>query len=160
MDASPITILGAGAWGTAIAVLLARNGQAVRLWDHDQNRLTQMQNERSFCGVAFPDTLQIHFELTEAVRDVLDIGLFVPSHAFRAVLTQLKPIVSAQVRFVWGTKGLDPQNAGFLHQVVYDIFSPETPIAVLSGPSFAKEVVLNLPTAVSLAGNNQASGFW
>lgn len=156
MNVSPIAVLGAGAWGTALAILLARNGQVVRLWDHDKNRLTQMQNERSFVGVPFPDTLSIHFELNDAVHDVSDICLVIPSHAFRAVLTQLKSIVTEHVRFVWGTKGLDPINSGFLHEIVFDIFSSDTPIAVLSGPSFAKEVAMNLPTAVSLAGNNQA----
>lgn len=154
MNVSPIAVLGAGAWGTALAILLARNGQAVRLWDHDKNRLMQMQSERSFSGVPYPESLYIHFELAEAVRDVTDICLVIPSHAFRTVLTQLKSIVPAHVRFVWGTKGLDPVNSGFLHEVVFDVFSPSTPIAVLSGPSFAKEVAMNLPTAVSLAGNN------
>lgn len=154
-NVSPISVLGAGAWGTAIAVLLARNGQAVRLWDHDTNRLSLMHSERTFMNVALPENLHIEMQFEEAVRDVIDFCLVVPSHAFRAVLTRLKSLVPDNVRIMWGTKGLDPANAGFLHQAVYDLFSENTPIAVLSGPSFAKEVMLNLPTAVSLAGNNQ-----
>ena len=151
---SRIAVLGAGAWGTALALLLARNGQSVRLWDVDTKRLRQMQSDRVFAGVTFPDTLSIHTELSDAIEDVRDICLVVPSFAFRQVLLQLKPMVPPTVRFVWGTKGLDPDNQGFLHQVVFDVFSDKTPVAVLSGPSFAKEVAQNLPTAVSLAGNN------
>jgi len=153
---SAIAVLGAGAWGTAIAVLLARNGQAVRLWDHDTKRLSQMQSERSFAGVAFPDSLRIEMDLEKTVAGITDICLVVPSHAFRAVLTRLKPLVPTTVRFVWGTKGLDPETGECLHHTVFDIFSEKTAVAALSGPSFAKEVVLNLPTAVSLAGNNPA----
>src|SRR3990167_7125524 len=153
-NSSPIAVLGAGAWGTALAFLLARNGQAVRLWDHDTKRLAAMQAERSFLGVAFPDSLKIEMNLEDAVCSVTDICLVVQSHAFRTVLTRLKSMVPSTVRFVWGTKGLDPETSGFLHQIVFDVFSSATPIAILAGPSFAKEVVLNLPTAVSLAGNN------
>lgn len=151
---APIAVLGAGAWGTALAILLARNGQAVRLWDHDTKRLSMMQSERLLLGIALPENLEIVLELEDAVRDVMDICLVVPSHAFRKVLVRLKSFVSSDARFVWGTKGLDPETGGFLHDVVFDVFSPSTSVAVLSGPSFAKEVAMNLPTAVSLAGNN------
>lgn len=150
-----IAVLGAGAWGTALAMLLARNGQPVRLWDHDTKRLSMMESERAFLGVPLPENLNIVLTLEEAVRDVTDICMVVPSHAFRKVLVRLKSLVPSNVRIVWGTKGLDPETGGFLHDVVFDVFSPSTPIAVLSGPSFAKEVAMNLPTAVSLAGNNR-----
>lgn len=151
---SPIAVLGAGAWGTALAMLLARNGQQVRLWDLNTDHLLRMQNERAYAGVAFPESLHIVTQLAEAVFGVEDICLVVPSHAFRSLLTQLKSLVVPNVRFVWGTKGLDPVRCDFLHTVIAEVFSPETPAAVLSGPSFAREVVQNLPTAVSLAGNN------
>lgn len=151
---SPVAVLGAGAWGTALAMLLARNGQAVRLWDVDAKRLSQLQSERAFGGAAFSDNLKIEINLENAVRDVRDVCLVVPSFAFRDVLIQLKKIMSSNARFVWGTKGLNPENQGFLHQAVYDIFSDKTPVAALSGPSFAKEVAMDMPTAVSLAGNN------
>ena len=152
---SLIAVLGAGAWGTAIAVLLARNGEAVRLWDVDTKRLSQMQSERAFLGVALPESLKIETALEDAVRDVTDICLVVPSFAFSDVLKKLKLLVPDSVRFVWGTKGLNPETSGFLHEEIYKVFSDKTPIAVLSGPSFAKEVMLNLPTAVSLAGTDQ-----
>lgn len=157
---SPIAVLGAGAWGTALAVLLARNGQPVRLWDHDTERLKVMQSDRmnpwGLSGITFPEHLTVETELENAVRDVTDICLVIPSHAFRKVLVQLKSMVPSNARFVWGTKGLDPETKGFLHETVFEIFSAKTAVAVLSGPSFAKEVGMNLPTAVSLAGNDDA----
>lgn len=158
MQSNSIAVLGAGAWGTALAILLAKNGHAVRLWDNDAKRVAIMQSERmhpwSLPGVPFPDQLTVVSTLTEAVHGVETICLVVPSHAFRAVLTELKPMVSTSVRFVWGTKGLNPENGGFLHELVAELFSLETPVAVLSGPSFAKEVAMGVPTALSVAGNN------
>jgi len=153
----PIAVLGAGAWGTALAVLLARNGQPVRLWDHDQARLTVMKSERnnpfSLPDIVFPENLAIEMTLADAVRDLTDICLVIPSHAFRNVLTQVKSAVSSP-RIVWGTKGLDPETGGFLHDTVFSVLSKKTPVAVLSGPSFAKEVALGSPTAVSLASHD------
>lgn len=153
---SPIAVLGAGAWGTALAMLLARNGQSVRLWDLNSSLLMKLQEARAYGGAAFPDQLYVVQRLEDAVSDVQDICLVIPSHAFRTLLTQLKPMVRADVRFVWGTKGLDPTTCAFLHTVIAEVFSPSTPVAALSGPSFAKEVAQSMPTAVSLAGNNQA----
>lgn len=152
---TPIAVLGAGAWGSALAILLARNGQSVRLWDHDPKPLLMMQSERTFLGVALPDNLSIEIELENAVRGVRDICLVIPSHAFEKVLMRLKSLVPSDVRFVWGTKGLNPETGELLHCSIEKIFSKNTPAAALSGPSFAKEVAMRVPTAVSLAGNNQ-----
>ena len=151
---TPIAVLGAGAWGSALAILLARNGSPVRLWDHDPKPLEKMQAERCFLDVALPDNLLIETQLEKAVHDVRDICLVIPSYAFEKVLTCLKSLVPNDVRFVWGTKGLNPDNGEFFHHTIAHVFSDHTPVAALSGPSFAKEVVMGLPTAVSLAGNN------
>lgn len=160
VNISPIAVLGAGAWGTALAILLARNGQPVRLWDIDSDLIRTMQAERMqptrLPGIPFPSLLSPVVDLKEAVSDAQDICLTVPSFAFKKVLENLKSLVPNDVRFVWGTKGLNPENSGFLHKIVEEVFSKDTPMVVLSGPSFAKEVANNLPTAVSLAGNNQA----
>lgn len=156
---NPIAVLGAGAWGTALAVLLASNNQSVRLWDHDTERLKVMQAERnnpwSLPGVAFPKQITVCLDFSESVRDVTDICMVVPSHAFCAVLQKLKTQV-ASPRIMWGTKGLDPNSGEFLHLTAIEIFSDKIPLAVLSGPSFAKEVALRSPTAVSIASNNAA----
>src|SRR3990167_1062783 len=136
-------------------MLLSKNGATVHLWDVSAERLAQLQKDRACFGVPFSDRLIITPDLTEAVKNTIDIGLVIPSHAFRAVLTQLKTIVRSDVRFFWGTKGLDP-NGALLHTIVLEVFSPETPAAVVSGPSFAKEVAMNLPTSVNIASNNKA----
>jgi glycerol-3-phosphate dehydrogenase (NAD(P)+) len=157
----PITVLGAGAWGTALAILLARNGQDVRLWDHDPEHCAALSkqrfNQRYLPDITFPEKLHIYSDLVEALSDVQDILIVVPSHAFRSILVRMQPLLkSRSVRIVWGSKGVDPQSGKLLHEVVEELLGDKTPLAFIAGPSFAKEVALNLPTAVTLAHNNQA----
>src|SRR3990167_6461238 len=94
---SSIAVLGAGAWGTAIAILLARNGNVVHLWDNDADRLALMQLERqnrwALENIIFPENLIVTKTLEETVKHIQDICLVVPSHAFRSVLNFLKPLV-------------------------------------------------------------------
>jgi len=153
----PIAVIGAGAWGTALALLLARNGNTVRLWGHNleyqREMASQNENARFLPGFYFPETLQVVSTLSAAIKDIQDILIVVPSYGFRSVINNLVPLVK-KPRIVWGTKGLDPSTHHLLHQVVFEFFSDKTPIAVLSGPSFAKEVAEAKPTAVSLVGND------
>jgi glycerol-3-phosphate dehydrogenase (NAD(P)+) len=88
------------------------------------------------------------------LSQIQDIFVAVPSHAFREVMNLIKPFLNSDVRIGWGTKGLDPESGKLFHEVVQEIIG-KIPMAVLSGPSFAKEVALELPTAVTLANNNQ-----
>lgn len=154
----PIAVIGAGSWGTALALLLARNGNPVRLWGNEPERQRAMQvdrvNARYLPGEVFPENLRVDLTLEACVEGVEDVLVVVPSHAFRSVLQQLKPLVSPSVRIVWGSKGLDPQTKHVLYDVVQAVFSDQTPAVVLAGPSFAAEVAAGLPTAVSVAGNN------
>jgi len=154
-----IAVIGAGSWGTALALLLARNGHETRLWGSNptQQRLMQQQrcNSRYLPDINFPDNLSVPLLLSEAVADVRDICINVPSHAFREVLLLLKPMLSSEVRLVWGTKGIDPQTHQILSEVVAEVLSSDVPVAVLAGPSFAAELAAAKPTAVSLAGNNE-----
>lgn len=155
---SPIAVLGAGSFGTALAILLAKNGQSVRLWGHEPNHVKELQarqsNERYLPGIALPNAISLYTELAATLQDIQDILIVVPSKAFADVLKQIKPLVDQQVRLVWGTKGLDPQSGDLLHTVVSDIFGEQTPLAAIAGPSIAKEVALGLPTAVTAATNN------
>jgi len=157
LSTQPIAVIGAGAWGTALALLMASNGVPVRLWgnkkEHQQEMIDARENRRMFPGFSFPDHLRAVATMSEALHHVQDALIVVPSHAFRSVLQVLRTHIQ-HPRIAWGTKGMDPQTQQLLHQVVFDIFSDETPIAILSGPSFAKEVVEGKPTAISLAGNN------
>ena len=151
----PITVLGAGSWGTALALHLARNNQTVRLWtieaDHVPEMAKERANKRYMPGYPFPDALQPYSDLQEAITGVDDILVAVPSVGFRDTLTALKPILQPNMRIVWATKGLDLNNGELLHDIVIEILGEKFPCAVLSGPSFAKEVAAGLPTAVVIA---------
>lgn len=157
---SPIAILGAGSWGTALAILLARNQQTVRLWGNDAAELETMQitrcNHHYLPDILLPENLLIQPDLEAALTDAQDILVVVPSHAFRAVLQRIKPYFNSTMRLAWGTKGLDPQSAKLLDTVVNEVFGTPFPTAVISGPSFAREVAMGLPTAVTVASNTQA----
>lgn len=159
IPSQPIAVLGAGSWGTALALLLARNGNCVHLWSHDPEHVAQMHrdrvNDRYLPDFIFPDKLKVFSDLSEAVAQIQDILIVVPSNAFRSVLEQLKPHVRDDIRLAWGTKGIDPDTKQFLHEVTAELFSPAIPMAMLAGPSFALEVAQNKPTAVSLVADDK-----
>lgn len=153
-ESSPMVVIGGGSWGTALALLLCRNGVPVKLWDidmaHVQSMAKERCNQRFLPGIPFPDSLQLVEDLKQAVVDAHDILIAVPSHAFRPLCTELVGTISKDARIVWATKGLDTQGS-FLHEVAEEILGNSHPFAVLSGPSFAKEVAKEMPTAVTLA---------
>lgn len=154
-NSSPILVLGAGAWGTALALILARNGHLVWLWDRDSKHIEQLkvarQNVQGLPAAMFPETLQPTTDLEKIVPQVQDILVVVPSHGFRETLTRIAPYVTATSQFCWATKGLEYQTGFLLHQVAQQTVGPNRHLAVLSGPSFAAEVAAGLPTAVTIA---------
>ncbi len=151
----PITILGAGSWGTALALTLARQGQTVRLWSYEISEiaalLAERTNTRFLPGFPFPDTIQPTANLAEAVKGVDDILVVVPSVGFRDTLTMLKPLIEKQTRIICASKGLDEDTGELLNEMTEDVLGKDRPFAVLSGPSFAKEVAAGLPAAVVIA---------
>ncbi len=157
---SKISFFGAGSWGTALAIQAARNGNQVLLWGHLPQHIASLaedrENKRYLAGFSFPDALKVTDELKAAAQfsDILLIS--VPSHAFKDTLIKIKPFVTSNVKIAWATKGFDPETGELLHQTVAHVFSPETPAAVLSGPSFAREVAADLPSAVTIAATQQA----
>jgi glycerol-3-phosphate dehydrogenase (NAD(P)+) len=156
-DQQPIAILGAGSWGTALALYLARQGQSVRLWNQNKARIITMQAERAnnhyLPGHVFPSSLQLTDDLQTAIADQCDILIAVPSAGFRHLLQALKPIIAPAARVVWVTKGLDAETGELLHAVAETILGKHC-YAMLSGPSFASEVAAGLPTAVVIASND------
>uniref|UniRef100_A0A450ZWT3 Glycerol-3-phosphate dehydrogenase [NAD(P)+] n=1 Tax=Candidatus Kentrum sp. TUN TaxID=2126343 RepID=A0A450ZWT3_9GAMM len=154
----PIAVLGAGAWGTALAILLARNGKSTILWswetDHAQALREDRQNQRFLPNYPFPSLLSITSNLTDALSHARDVLIAVPSYAFREVLESSALTFTSNSRIVWATKGFEPGTGRLLHQVAADIVGPDTPMAVLSGPTFAAEVAGGLPTAVTIASTN------
>lgn len=155
----PITIVGAGSWGTALALYLARRGQTVRIWSIETTELAAMiadrANNRYLPGHALPDTIHPITDLAEAVKDVNDVLIVVPSVGFRQVLTMLKSIISKETRIICATKGLDAETGHLLSEVADQILGHH-PFAILSGPSFAREVAAGLPSAVVIASRDQA----
>ena len=157
---SKISVFGAGSWGTALAIQAARNGNQTLLWGHHPEHIKNLQqdrqNKRYLAGLTFPDLLKVTDNIKEAAQfsDILLIS--VPSHAFKETLIKIKPFTSKNVKIAWASKGFNPDTGELLHQTVAKVFSPETPAAVLSGPSFAREVAADLPTAVTIAATQQA----
>ncbi len=156
---TPITVLGAGSWGTALALVLSRNGNETRLWSPEKDHTEEMRreglNKRYLPEHRFPKTLTIYDDLKESLEGVVDILIVVPSFAFQSVVEQLKPLVREGQRIAWGTKGLS-DNGELFNDIIGSLLGPTWPVAVLSGPSLAVEVAAGLPTAVSLASNNKA----
>ncbi len=154
-----LAVIGAGSWGTALALHLARKGVSIGLWDCNETLLQQLQTERCnnryLPDFPFPASLHIEFSLEGLVQKAKDILIVVPSHAFDSLLLQLSPYMELGMRIIWATKGIDPHTHLLLHTLIEKHYSKAMPFAVLSGPSFAKEVAAGLPTAVTIAGNNE-----
>lgn len=150
-----MTVIGAGSYGTALAITLARNGHQVVLWGHDPKHIQQLQQDRCnhafLPDVPFPDTLFLETDLARALAASRDVLVVVPSHVFGAVLHQLKPHLRQDARIVWATKGLEAETGRLLQDVAREILGDTIPLAVVSGPTFAKELAAGLPTAISLA---------
>ncbi|KTC65549.1 glycerol-3-phosphate dehydrogenase (NAD+) (plasmid) [Legionella adelaidensis] len=152
-----ITILGAGSWGTAVAIHLARKGYPVDLWARDLKHVEEMQNDgcnsRYLPHALFPKCLRATHELQQSVTAAEYVIIAVPSHAFATVLTNIpKPIKG----IAWLTKGLDPKANQLLSQIVATKWGKNFPFAIIAGPSFAREVSESLPTALVVAGNEQS----
>jgi glycerol-3-phosphate dehydrogenase (NAD(P)+) len=153
-----VTVLGAGSWGTALAMLLARNGAAVKLWDRDAEHVEQMVrdriNQRYLPEIRLPDLISPMIDLPAALKQADYVLIAVPSSGFRSVLQRVRNQVGSSFNLIWASKGLEPGTGKFLHQVVDEELPEHRLLAVLSGPSFAKEVARGLPTAVTIASKN------
>jgi glycerol-3-phosphate dehydrogenase (NAD(P)+) len=159
---APLGIIGAGSWGTALAILFSRNGREVRLWSVDKSELDPLpadrENKRYLPGCRFPDALHVDFGLADVVGAADDLLVVVPSHGFRATLELIAACKPKRLRLAWATKGFEMESGKLLHEVAREIFGERTPYAVLSGPTFAKEVAKGMPTAVTVAASDPRFG--
>jgi glycerol-3-phosphate dehydrogenase (NAD(P)+) len=155
---TPIAIIGAGSWGTALAIQFARVGRPVRLWGRNREHLLDMQqqrrNTRYLPEAAFPDALTVATDLPAALAGCSDVLIAAPSHAFRELLKQLAPLLQPGVRIAWATKGFELGTGKLPHQVAAEELGANRPMAVLSGPTFAREVGAGLPTAMTVAASD------
>lgn len=160
MTESPsIGVLGAGAWGTALAVHLARQHSNVSLWTRDTQKLAQIfqdkENRRYLPDVAIPSNLSACNEFSQLAKNSEYIVVATPSAAMRSIMQDINRYSSTQLRgIIWACKGLEHESGKFLHQVAEEVLHPDIENAILSGPSFAIEVGNNLPTAVTIASKN------
>ncbi|HAT06195.1 MAG TPA: NAD(P)H-dependent glycerol-3-phosphate dehydrogenase, partial [Aeromonas salmonicida] len=147
--------MGAGSYGSALAISLARNGHPTLLWGHDPVHVAELEHDRCnkafLPDVPFPADLQLTADLQRAVQAAPVLLLVVPSHVFGQVLSQVKPFLRPDTRIAWATKGLEPDSGRLLQDVARDVLGETIPLAVISGPTFAKELAAGLPTAISVA---------
>ncbi|MDR2012857.1 MAG: NAD(P)-dependent glycerol-3-phosphate dehydrogenase [Rhodanobacter sp.] len=152
MNAS-VAVLGTGSWGTALAVQLVRNAVPTTLWGRSPQTVVDIaatrRNLRYLPDLELPDSLQLSALIEPTVRDAGCVLIAVPSHAFDELLRTIAPWVAPGVGIAWATKGFDPASGRFLHQLV-DERLPGHPAAVVTGPSFAHEVALGLPTVLTV----------
>ena len=111
-------------------------------------------NERYLPGVGFPDNLHPELDLNSCLDNVQDTLIVVPSHGLRKTLKTIKPMLAPDSRICWATKGFELSTGELPHQVAEDVLGADRPMAVLSGPTFAKEVAAGLPTAMTIAAND------
>lgn len=159
MVGGQVAVLGAGSWGTALAIQLCRNGHAVSLWGHEPEDIDELlgcrENRRFLPGFDLPDRISPTASLEQALEGAANCLVVVPSHAFRTVLANLTGRIPPQMGVAWATKGLDPATGGLLHEAARQAL-PDAPLAVVSGPSFAREVAAGFPTAVTVASEDSA----
>jgi glycerol-3-phosphate dehydrogenase (NAD(P)+) len=151
----PIAVLGSGSWGTALAIQFARAGKPTRLWGRDAAQRAAMRtarvNARYLPEAAFPASLVIADSVDEALDGASDVLLAVPSSALRTFLAELKPKLRPGVSVAWATKGFERESGLLPHQVAREVLGEGYAMAVLSGPTFAKEVGQGLPTSMVVA---------
>ena len=113
------------------------------------------ENQRYLPGVSFPANLVLEPDLADCLGGVDDILIAVPSHALRETLGGIRPLLAGNERIAWATKGFEVETGKLPHQVVQEMLGSERPMAVLSGPTFAREVGAGLPTALTIAANDE-----
>jgi glycerol-3-phosphate dehydrogenase (NAD(P)+) len=155
MSSKNIAVLGAGSWGTAMAIMMARSGHHVTLWGHDPAHIEELRaenrNTKFLPNTPFPDTLTVSDDLSQTVASHDFLMVAVPSHAFRETLLKCKPHLQKDAVVTWITKGFETDSGLLAHEVVKGVLGSDTKMALVSGPSFALEVADNLPTAVVVA---------
>ena len=158
-DRPTLAVLGAGSWGTALAALAARNGVPTRLWGRDADALAAMaatrRNARYLPDLELPAELTYESDLARALRGADVVLIVVPSHAFAAMLDEIAPLLEPGASITWATKGFEPGTGRFLHELVAEKL-PGRSAAVVTGPSFAREVAAGLPSAVTVHSEDDA----
>ena len=157
-----IGVIGAGAWGTALARLLANNGNAVQLWCHEaetkQDILTNHVNSSFLPDIPLPETLGATTDLSEVVRNCRILVASLPSHITREVAKKMLPEITSKHILVILSKGIERHSLALMSEIYAEELNNLPKLAVLSGPTFAREVALDLPSAAVLACAEEETG--
>jgi glycerol-3-phosphate dehydrogenase (NAD(P)+) len=157
-DSPVIAVLGAGSWGTGLALQLDRSGSRSILWDRDTENILKIRqtrrNERYLPGIEIPESIGVETDVLDAVKAADHVLLVTPSHAFASVLKTIREVLVPGQGVAWACKGFEPGSGRLLHQVATELLPEGTSQAIVTGPSFAKEGAMNLPTAVTVAGSD------
>ena len=158
MSKLKIAVIGAGSWGTALAIRLATNGHEVKLCCYDESQLKllseQRLNSQFLPGIKFPNNLSIHKFVEHSISDCDYCLVAVPSVGFADTISVFKNNLLKLGHVIWATKGMDPVSSKLLSSYIEDEFPKDFKYGVLTGPSFAMEVGKGMPTAVCIASNN------
>lgn len=158
-----VAVIGAGSFGTALAKVLAENGHHVSLWSHRAEQAREIQTTREnrlyLPGIVLPVTVLATADLEEAVFGAEMLVVAVPSHVVRSVMEKTREYLRGEPWVVSAAKGVEEESLLRMSQVLEELLGPSYAgrIAVLSGPSFAKEVAVGMPTAVTAASRNPAA---
>jgi glycerol-3-phosphate dehydrogenase (NAD(P)+) len=152
-----VAVLGAGSWGTALAIQLARNDLQVRLWGHAPDhveRLRELRENTDYLpGFPLADNIEPLVSLEAAIERAAFILIAVPSKGFQALLQDLQPLLTDDQALFWASKGFEIETGRLLHEI-FDQELPGRHYGVVSGPTFAAEVARGLPAAIACAGND------
>ena len=158
MKINKTLILGAGSWGTALAIHLSHYGHNTSLWSHNLEHSHELkkyrENKRYLPNIPLPDTLTITHDWKNEISTADIVLICVPSHAYEVTIKQIAPYIQKQ-GVLWATKGFCQKSYKFLHEITKENLPKGTPSAILTGPSFAKEVAKLMPTAVLIASENK-----
>ena len=154
-----VALFGAGSWGTALAIQLARNGVRVNLWGHEPGHINDLVNDREnrkyLPGIKLDDNIFPVATLEECLNQADTVLIVIPSKAFRDFLQQLNPLLNTPISVFWASKGFEIESGKLLHELVLEEL-PGHHYGVISGPTFATEVARGLPAAITCAGDDSA----
>jgi glycerol-3-phosphate dehydrogenase (NAD(P)+) len=157
MKINTTLVMGAGSWGTALAIHLSHYGHNTTLWSHNREHCTEIEkyreNKRYLPNAKIPDKLAITHDWKNEINRADMVLVCVPSHAYEALIKEIAPYIQKQ-GILWATKGFCQKSYKFLHEITTENLPKGTPSAIITGPSFAKEVAQFMPTAVLIASEN------
>lgn len=159
---SVIAVIGAGSYGTALAIQVARQGRGVRLWGRNAEAMTQMaearENARYMPGCPLPDSLEPVAAMQAALDGVEAVIVAVPSHALRETCAEVAQHLDNRIPVACAAKGLEPDSRKLPLDVIAEVLGEDWPLAVISGPTFAREIGQGMPSAVSIGARDLATG--